>query len=218
MDKIIPYLMGLLSLTITIILISDWISLSHLEKTHEALQQTQKQTENILSSRLVKIQKENSIAAPLLINESEATYKLIAICDSFSIFIKKIALKKALTKTAESFEISLELLGEYRNFIDLIVKLMELPWNTTVKTLHIAKEKNPDYPLKIKLDLNISHHCLPQAKQHSLIQTEHKELATLSPFSISRHAGNIVINLKSTELIEIGEAQNVLLLRKPVLD
>lgn len=218
MDKIILYLIGLLSLAITLILMSDWVSFYHLTKKHQALQQTQKQKENSLSRRLIKTQKENPVVAPLLINESEATYQLIAICDSFSIFIKKVVLKKALSKTNESFEISLELLCEYRNLIDLIVKLIELRWNTTVKTLHITKEKNSPYPLKIKLDLNISRHGLSQAKPHSLIQTKQKDLTTFSPFSMIRHAGNVVINLKSTELIEIGEKQNVLLLRKPVLD
>jgi Tfp pilus assembly protein PilO len=220
MDKTLIFSISLLSLIAVFMLSLDWTTYLRLEKTVAALQTLQKQKEKTLSNPLETLQKQGDPTELKLLNPNNICFTITNLCTQANLLLEKIQFEKPHTKTQDKFEISLALLSNYKNFTALIASLAELPWGLDWKALHISPSKNEDYPLKIKLKLSINAYYSPQtsSKPHALPSGKNNETAPYSPFTSSRHVGKITTDNQTIELIIFGQKQNILRLRKPVLN
>ena len=208
---------GVLSLTAIFTLGSDFLSWTKMKKTEQTLQQLQIQNENRLSQKM-EISQQQAKKHPLIfLNPSTTALTLAKICETSGLFLAKIQLEKTPAKTKQNtFEISLNLMGDYFGFMDFFNQLMALPWNIDWETLHIAsipskttkKTSAPNnllYPLEIKLQLVIAHYYDPNKKISPFTQVSQQPSHTIySPFVMRRYAGKLTIEGKTTDLIVTG--------------
>ena len=198
---------------------SDWATCVRLEKTIGSLQTLQRQKEKNLSTPLGTFKKQPDEIEPTLLNPTHASFTLTNVCETSNLWLEKIQLAKPHAKAQDKFEISLELQGDYKNFTTLITSLTQLPWVIDWKTLRAIEGKNLNYPLKIKIKLNINRYYLDQRPSKPAFQTKpQNEKIIYSPFSISRHAGQIMTNNQTTDLIIRDPTQTILRARKPMLN
>lgn len=214
-------LASVMSLIAIFTLGSDFFSWMDIKKNEQTLQQLQIQKENTLTQKMETSQQEARMNPLIFLNPSEAALTLARVCETSHLFLAKIQLEKTPAKIKQNtFEVSLDLMGDYFAFMDFFNQSMALSWNIDWQTLHIAsthlkaKKKtshsiNPLYPLEIKLRLIIAHYYDPNKKISPFIQaSKQSSHTTCSPFVMQRHAGKLITEGKITDIIVTEEGKN----------
>jgi|GEM_PF-6460769 len=211
-------LISIISLIALLVLGLDFTSLSNAKENEHALQQVLLKKESMLAQKIGASSQQTKLNQLAFLNPTEAVFVLAEFCENCHLLLTKIQLAKPTTKiTHDTFEISLNLVGDYCDFMMFFNQLIEFSWNIDWQIVQISlnaakvgnkiqsdKQGNILYPLEIRLKLAIAHQYVITKKLPRLIQ---KCRGTISPFVIRRYIGRLIEDNKTTDLIAVKKNQ-----------